>query len=112
MWFPAAALSPYISWEPNDGDSARATMTYGGISAPAVFTFDRDGRLTNVLAKRYDRDTGQVQSWSTPATAYGELNGVRIPTAGEGVYARPSGDAPYIRLRVTALDYNQPERYW
>jgi hypothetical protein len=111
MWFPGAALSPYIAWEPVDGGSARATMTWGGTSAPAVFMFDREGRVTDMAAERYDRETGRMARWSTPITAYGELAGMRVPVAGEAVSARGSGDEPYIRLRVTELEYDRPERY-
>src|SRR5947208_2030116 len=39
MWFPAAALSPYIAWEPIDAHAARPTMTYRGVSPPATFYF-------------------------------------------------------------------------
>jgi hypothetical protein len=111
MWFPAGAISPYITWEAIDATSARATMTYAGVSAPATFFFDDQGRLTNMVAERFDREDGRVNLWSTPVTAYGEFAGVRIPVAGEGVYARESGDYSYIRLRITALEYDRPERY-
>jgi hypothetical protein len=111
MWFPAAAISPYIAWEPIDATSARATMSYGGVSAPATFHFDEQGRLTTMVAERYDSDEGQENVWSTPISEYGEFAGIRVPVAGEAVYARASGDYPYIRVRVTALEYDRPERY-
>ena len=111
MWFPAGALSPYITWEAVDAASARATMVYGGASGTATFTFDQDGRLTNMVADRYDRESGAVVPWSTPITAYGEFDGVRVPTEGEAVYARPGGDHAYIRLTITDVDYDRPERY-
>lgn len=111
MWFPAVAVSPYITWEAIDANSARATMSYAGVSSSATFSFDEQGRLTNMLAERFDREDGKVNLWSTPITAYGEFAGTRIPVAGEAVYARDSGDYPYIRLRITALEYNQPERF-
>ncbi len=112
MWFPAAAIGPHIAWEAVDGDSARATITHAGVSASATFRFDRDGRLTDMVAERYDREAGRVLPWSTPISDYGEFGGVRIPVAGEAVYARGEGDIPYIRLRVTAVEYDLPERYW
>jgi hypothetical protein len=31
IWFPSAALEPYITWEPIDAVSAKATMSYGGV---------------------------------------------------------------------------------
>jgi hypothetical protein len=111
MWFPAGVLSPYITWDAIDASSARATMSYAGVSAPATFFFDEQGRLSNMVADRVDRHDGRVNSWSTPITDYGEFGGVWVPVAGEAVYARESGDFPYIRVRVTALEYDRPERY-
>jgi hypothetical protein len=108
MWFPGAALSPYITWEAIDADSARATMGYRGVRASATFFFDEQGKLTNMIAQRY-RTVGRnysLDTWSTPITAYGELEGTRIPVAGEGVWKLSSGDFPYIKLRVTELEYN------
>lgn len=37
LWFPAAALSPFISWEPIDANSARATMRYADVTGEATF---------------------------------------------------------------------------
>jgi hypothetical protein len=111
MWFPAAAISPAIAWEPIDGASARATITFGGVSAPAEFVFDAEGRLVNMVAERYDREAGRVLPWSTPIADYGEFEGLRLPVAGEAVYARGEGDMPYIRLRVTEIEYDRPERF-
>jgi hypothetical protein len=111
MWFPAAAISPYITWEPIDATSARAAMTYGGISAPATFSFNGDGRLTNMVADRFDRDDGQVNRWSTPIKSYGEFDGIRIPVEGEASYAREGGEYVYIRARITEVEYDRPDRY-
>ncbi len=111
MWFPAAAISPYITWEAIDTESALATMSYGGVSASATFFFDEQGRLTNMTAERYDREDGKDNLWSTPLTDYGEFAGVRVPVEGEAVYARDTGDYPYIRLRITEVEYDRPERY-
>jgi hypothetical protein len=111
MWFPAGALSPYITWAGIDATSARATMSFGEATATATFVFDEQGRLTNMVAERFDRDAGAVEPWSTPIRAHGEFNGVRIPVEGEAVYARSSGEFPYIRVRVTEIDYNRLSRF-
>ena len=44
VWFPSAALSPYLQWEFVDARRARVTMRHGGVVASAVFTFDEHGR--------------------------------------------------------------------
>jgi len=51
VWFPTAALSSYITWEEIDTNSAKATMSYGGITAFGVFTFNDKGEVINFVAK-------------------------------------------------------------
>jgi hypothetical protein len=114
MWFPAAYLKEYIQWEPLDGDSARATMSYQGVSASAVLHFGAGGELTNFVAERYYRRAdGQytLETWSTPLTEYGEIGGVRVPTRGTGVWSLSSGDYEYIRIGITDIEYNNPVPY-
>ncbi|MCH8559276.1 DUF6544 family protein [Nesterenkonia sp. DZ6] len=111
LWFPAGSLIPEITWDPIDDGAARATMSYGGVSGTATFFFDREGRPTNMIAERYDRDYGAVLPWSTPMNAYGEFDGVRVPTEGEAAYSRENGDFSYIRLTITDVNYDVPERY-
>ena len=111
MWFPAAALSPYISWQERDENSATAKMSHGGVVAPAVFYVDDEGRLTNMRAERYNDARDEILTWSTPLFADGEFDGIRIPVEGVGVWEYDSGDFPYIRLRITDIEYDVPERY-
>jgi hypothetical protein len=109
MWFPSAALCDYLAWEGIDSSSARATMSYQGVTASAVFHFDREGRLTDMNAARYMDNS--LENWATPITGYGELQGLRIPVAGTGVWHLKAGDFRYIRVRLTAIDYNRPVAY-
>ena len=113
MWFPTAYLSDYISWEPIDSTSARATMTDHGTTASAVLHFDEKGRLVDFVAERYyaGGEGTSLETWSTPIKEYGEMNGLRIPIKGEGVWKLDSGDFTYIELEVTELEYGAPEVY-
>jgi hypothetical protein len=111
MWFPAGVLSPYISWEARDATSAVATMRYGGVSASATFLFDEQGRLINMTAERFDNANKAMLPWSTPISDYGQFAGIRVPVQGAGVWQYERGEFPYIRLRVTDLEYNRPEPY-
>jgi len=111
MWFPAGVLSPYITWESVDDTSARATMDYEGSRGSGTFYFDEEGRITNMIADRFDREYGAIVPWSTPLHNYGEFGGIRVPTEGEAVYTRDTGDYAYIRLRVTEIDYDEPALY-
>jgi hypothetical protein len=111
MWFPAAVVSPYITWETIDATSARATMSYGGVTASATFIFDEEDRLINMVAERYNDAKDRIELWSTPVTDYGEFEGIRMAVQGEGVWNYETGDFPYIRLRITEVQYNRPARY-
>jgi len=111
MWFPAAALSPYITWQRIDANSAEATMSYDGVTASATFIFDGQGKLVTMTAQRNNDAKGQALPWSTPITSYGQFAGVRVPVAGEGIWTYDTGDFSYIRLRITDLEYDQPAMY-
>ncbi len=67
MWFPSAALNHYIQWEAIDSTSAKATMSYQGVSASALFHFNESGQLTNFVADRYREADGEfiLTKWST-----------------------------------------------
>lgn len=111
MWFPAAALSPYITWEGVDMNSATATMSYRGVTASATFVFDEQGKLVTMTAQRNNDAKGQALPWSTPISDYGQFAGVRVPVAGEAIWRYETGDFSYIRLRVTDLEYDQTAMY-
>ncbi|MDA8226162.1 MAG: hypothetical protein M0T74_00380, partial [Desulfitobacterium hafniense] len=53
VWFPTAALSSYIKWEEIDSNSAMATLSYKGVSASGVFSFNEKGEIINFVAERY-----------------------------------------------------------
>jgi hypothetical protein len=113
MWFPAAVISPFITWEAIDDSRARATMTYADVSASAVFVIDAAGDLTTMTADRYASVDGgyALQPWSTPITGYGTFDGVRLASDGVGVWSRASGDFAYIRLHVDAVEVNRAARW-
>ena len=53
VWVPSAALSDYITWEEMDSTTARATMSYEGITASGIFKFDENGAFVSFEAGRY-----------------------------------------------------------
>ncbi len=113
IWFPSAALSEYILWEPVDEDSAQATLSYGGISVAAQFLFDKEGRVVNVVSERHREVEGKfvVEHWSTPISEYGEFGGIKVPVKGKAVWNLESGDFEYFDVRITAVEYNRPEPF-
>jgi hypothetical protein len=112
VWFPSAALAPYLRWEPIDDASARATMTYRGVTASARFSFDDEGRMMRLSAQRYMADgTGaRLRPWSVIATDWRVMDGVVVPTRGSAVWNLAEGDFDYYDWEVTALRYDPVQR--
>ncbi|MCL6611530.1 MAG: hypothetical protein K6T66_08325 [Peptococcaceae bacterium] len=112
-WFPSAALSKYIKWEEVDANSARATMTCGGITASGVFTFNREGEVVSFVAQRYGDFNGQylMKTWIVNMSKHKEFNGIRIPAAGEVVWRLETGDYSWYRTEITDIEYNKPAGY-
>lgn len=104
MWFPSAALSEYIRWEPVDGSSARAIMSYKGTTASGIFFFDKEGDVTRFTAQRYQaNDDGySLQNWSGSVldADYRECSGLRIPAKAEGTWHLETGDFSYFRGEI------------
>lgn len=111
IWFPAGAISPHLAWSPIDATHAQATMTYQGTTASAIFTIDAEGRPVDVSADRYNDAKGQNVPWSGRSYQFGELNGMRVPTAGDGVWHYPTGDYVYITWHITRLETDVAKRF-
>ena len=64
-----------------------------------------------MVAERYDLARDRLETWSTPITDHGEFGGIRIPTAGKGVWRYDTGDFSYIELRITEVEYDRSARF-
>lgn len=108
VWFPTAALSSYITWEEINPHSAKATMSYKGVSASGVFTFNEQGDFVSFSAKRYMDSGGKstLEDWFVIATDYEQLSGVRIPTQGEVTWKLKTGDFTWFKWKITEIEYN------
>lgn len=113
IWFPSAALQPYITWEPIDSVSAKATMSYGGVTASGDFTFDEEGRMLSFGARRYmgGSEGSTLEEWFIPATEWKEFDGIRVPSKGDVIWKLKDGDFNYYRWEIEAIEYNIPEQY-
>lgn len=109
VWFPSAALAPYIRWAPIDDTSARATMSHGGVTASGVFTFDQEGRAVKMTATRYkgDGESASLERWEVPSTAWSRLGGVLMPVRGTATWKLGSGDLEYYRWEITDVEVNR-----
>lgn len=75
----------------------------------AIPTAD-DDRLVNgdiTRDRAHDREGG-VAIWSTPISAYAEVNGIRVPTHGDTNWIDSTGEWTYGRFIIRSIAYNLP----
>jgi hypothetical protein len=108
VWFPSAALAPYLRWEPIDDHTARATMSWRGVEASGVFTFDDQGRQVKMAARRYmsSGHSTSLEAWEVPAHAWERRSGVLMPVRGTATWKLAAGDLEYYRWEVIDVHYN------
>jgi len=107
VWFPSAALSPYITWEVNDEFAATAIMEYNGTRGSGVFHFDEDGNFKRFVAMRYkDANDPEPKEWTVIATKTGERNGIKIPVESEAQWKLEDGSWTWLKLIITDIKYN------
>lgn len=107
IWFPSAALQPYIQWEAIDELHARATLQWQELSVSGVFTFDESGRVTAFEAQRYyDRKEGAtLETWhiDMDCRSYAQFAGLQIPTHSVVSWKLDSGDFVWLKLDILEL---------
>lgn len=114
VWFPSAALAPWVSWEAIDESRARATLTAGGTSVSAELCFDASGRFEKLRAQRWyspaGRD-GSLEPWEVTARAWKRFDGIEIPSQGDVVWKLGDGDLDTYRWRIELLELDVPETF-
>jgi hypothetical protein len=108
VWFPSAALSPYIQWEPVDEFSAKATMTHGSSSGSAVFHFNEQGEVTQFVAHRYRDINDEIPTeWVATVKETTTVNGINIPTKLEAAWMLEDGPFTWYIFEIDDVVYNQ-----
>lgn len=102
VWYPAAALSPLIAWEALDDNSARAVISYKGISASGIFYFQTSGEPVQFVAQRYKEAGGActLEEWSVRMGAYKRFQDILIPSQGEVSWNLRTGPFPWLRFEI------------
>ena len=110
VWVPSSAVSDCLRWDDAGPNAATATMTWGGVTASGLFTFDESGDLTEFRARRYyDREgRARLEDWviGIEPGGYRVFEGVRIPTRFSVTWALKEGDFTWYRMTVTDVRYN------
>ncbi|WP_147534280.1 DUF6920 family protein [Bacillus marasmi] len=107
-WYPSAALNPYISWEEIDKNSAKATMTYKGITGSAIYHFNDFGKLLKVSALRYkdSNENSEPVECIGEVKAYSSIDGIEIPTKMNIIWVLDDGLFNWYKLEIINAKYN------
>ncbi|MHB1108315.1 MAG: DUF6544 family protein [Lutibacter sp.] len=108
VWFPSAALSPYISWEAIDALSAKATMDYKGTKGTGTFYFNKQGDFIKFSAFRHKGNEPDAKryEWIINVQEYAIMNGVKIPVKLTATWKLDEGDWTWLKLEITEIKYN------
>ncbi len=109
-WFPSFALSPYVTWQQIDSNSARMIFTYKGKSAEGIYTFTEDGDFSSFEAMRYytRKEGATLERWhiSVDKDGYRTFDGLRIPAKLSVTWKLSTGDFTWLHLVITHLRCN------
>ena len=110
-WFPTAILNKNIVWETVDSTSARATMSFGGVTGSGVFYFNSDGDLVRFEAKRfYARKEGAtLEDWEIVVKNWRDFHDIRLASDCEVHWKLKTGDYLWLKLEILNLENNDFE---
>ena len=108
VWFPSAALSPFITWETIDSRSAKATMDYKGTKGSGTFHFNQKGDFVRFSTLRYkgnEPDASRYE-WVIDVSEHAVMDGVKIPVKMTATWKLDEGDWTWLKLEVKEIKYN------
>ncbi|MCK9450388.1 MAG: hypothetical protein M0Q90_01750 [Bacteroidales bacterium] len=108
VWFPSAALSPFISWESIDSNTAKATMEYKGTKGSGTFYFNEKGDFVRYSALRFKGNEADAKryEWIIDVSEHAVVNEVKIPVKMTATWKLDEGDWTWLDLEITDIKYN------
>lgn len=100
LFIPSAAIQDFISWEEIDEFHVKATISYYGISASGIFTFNENYEMLSF--NTFDRESvgmdGKVDKvpWTALCSNYKVINGIKQPTSLQAIWHYETGDLIYF----------------
>ncbi|WP_375582943.1 DUF6920 family protein [Cyclobacterium xiamenense] len=107
VWFPSAARSSYIDWQPLGPNEAKATLSYWGQAATGTFTFDDSGRFLSFRTERYmgGEEGATRKTWIVAAKGYERMEGVEIPVHCEATWLLDEDPWTWAQIHIRNLTY-------
>ncbi len=109
VFAPGALVDSRLAWTPIDDRTAAVTFANGRWTVGATVLFNERDELVDFWSddRPESADGGFAERrWSTPISGYREIDGLRLPTHGEAVYARPEGPFTYGEFTTRSIDYD------
>jgi hypothetical protein len=106
FWFPAALIQENITFEAIDDNTVIIHFKDCEQTASATLYFNKEGKLVNFSAPRYEMNRKSMETWETPVSEYNTFHGYRLTSKGNGTWKLKEGDFTYIEVELTHLDYS------
>jgi hypothetical protein len=108
VWFPSLALSPFISWEPINDTTARATMRYKGTEGSGIFSFNSKGEVIRFSALRFMGNAADSKrlGWEMNISGWKTFDGIKVPSEMTSTWKLDSGDWTWLKLEVRDIRYH------
>ena len=106
VWYPGAALREYMEWTEIDSTTARASMSWGGLTEEVTFHFAEDGLVQGVSADRFmgGGDDAVRRLWRVDVLESKEMGEYTIPVDVEVSWELEEGTFTWYRFTVTDID--------
>ena len=104
--YPTAALEDYIRWEKINTQSAKAILSYYGISVEATFYFEEDGKLKRIESLRYRENDQEAKRIPCIGKIKGYINveGLKIPNLIDVTWVIDGQDFTWYKLENFAIN--------
>ncbi len=113
LFLPNLVLQDFMSWEAIDDNQVRGTISYYGLSASGIFTFDKNGLWEQFTTDdRIYVDTAGNEKpikWTARCGDYREIEGIKQPKSLQAIWHLPEGDLVYFDGHDTVIEYDKFE---
>ncbi|MNN49042.1 hypothetical protein D3C81_1635460 [compost metagenome] len=107
---PSVALQNFIVWEAIDDLHSKATISYYGISASGIFTFNEKGEMTSFSTE--DREAISMDGskekvkWTAVLSDYrNNKDGIKQPARLQAIWNYEEGDLLYFNGLHATIEY-------
>jgi hypothetical protein len=108
MWFPTAALAPYIRWDYVSETSALGTIDNGLTSVSGVFSFEPNGDIKSFEGMRY-RDVNHhyaLQKWTVSVKSHRNFGSIRIADKCEVSWQTGKATFTWLKVEISEMKFS------